>query len=107
MITLESTDLNEDALLEVAGIRKAVVRNGEVKYKVECPDGFRYDTKAGKCTRITATERMAMKRRSKKAVRTRKAHAGINRIHAAKSRRISKRIAKSRNVAGKATRMVS
>jgi len=107
MITLEPTDLNEEALLEVAGIRKAVVRDGAVKYKVECPDGFRYDTKTSKCVRITAAERMAMKRRSKKAVRTRKAHAGINRIHAAKSLRISKRISKSRNVANKPTRLVS
>jgi len=50
---------------------------------------------------------MAMKRSSKKAVRTRKAHAGLNRIRAAKSRRISDRISKSKDVANKATRIVS
>jgi len=99
--------MDQKILNEVAGLRKAVVRQGVVKYKVECPEGFRHDVKTNKCVRITASDRMAMKRRSKKAVRTRKAHAGINRIHAAKSRKISARISKSRNVANKVTRMVS
>jgi len=106
MELLENVDV-EYALTEVAGLRKAVVRNGAVKYKVECPDGYRHDVKTNKCVRITASDRMSMKLRSKKAVRTRKAHAGINRIHAAKSRKISDRISKSRNVANKATRIVS
>jgi len=106
MELLENVDV-EHALTEVAGLRKAVVRNGSVKYKVECPDGFRHDVKTNKCVRITAADKMMMKLRSKKAVRTRKAHSGINRIHAAKSRKISNRISKSRNVANKATRMVS
>jgi len=107
MELFESIEDLDEVLAEVAGLRKAVVRAGIVKYKVQCPDGFRYDTSSNKCVRITASDRMTMKRRSKKAVRTRKAHAGLNRIHAAKSRRISDRISKSKNVANKATRIVS
>jgi len=91
---------------EIAGTKKFVVRNGKVVSKVECPDGYKWDRSAKKCVRITAAEKISMKKASKKAVRTRRQHAGINRIHAAKSRRKSLRIRKSRAVANKAVKHV-
>ena len=94
------------AIEEVAGTRKMVVRGGKVVAKVECPDGFEYDRKTKKCKRITAAESVKRAKSTKKAVRTRKAHAGANRVHSAKSRRKSLKIRKSRNVAAKAVKRV-
>ena len=92
---------------EVAGTKRFVVRGGKVVEKIDCPDGYKFDRSSKKCVKITAAEKINMKKASRKAVRTRKQHAGANRAKAAKSRRKSMRIRKSRNVANKATRKVS
>jgi len=94
------------AIEEVSGMRKMVVRGGKVVAKVECPAGYEYDRKAKTCVRITAAESVKRAKSSKKASRTRKAHAGINRVHSAKSRRKSLKIRTSRNVAAKAVKRV-
>jgi len=96
----------ETQIEEIAGTKKFVVRGGKVVSKVDCPDGYKWDRSAKKCVRITATEKIAMKKASKKAVRTRRQHAGKNRISAAKSRRKSLRVRKSRSVSKKAVKKV-
>jgi len=96
-----------DQIEEVAGTKRFVVRGGRVVQKVDCPDGYKFDRSKQKCVKITAAEKIAMKKASRKAVRTRKMHAGANRVKAAKSRRKSLRIRASRNVAHKAVRKVS
>jgi len=99
-------EIPDESIEEVTGLRKMVVRGGKVVSKVTCPEGFEFDRKSGKCKRITAAEKIARSKSSKKAQRTRKAHAGATRVSSAKSRRRSLKLRKSRNVAAKAVKRV-
>lgn len=76
---------------EIRAIRKAVVRGGELKYKVICPEGYWFDANKGKCVKVTGAMKIKKKLAVKKALRTRKKHAAINKIHMKKSLRLTER----------------
>lgn len=61
--------LDEESITEARAVLRTVVRGGKLVQKRVCPEGFQ--SKGGLCTRMTAKDAIAYKKRAKKAAKTR------------------------------------
>jgi len=96
-----------DVIEEIRAELKTVVRKGELKKKVVCPEGYWYDPAKGKCVKVTAAMLLKKKRIIKKALRTRKRNAAKNRISIKKSLRKTRRVRRAKKALLKRKKIIS
>ncbi|MBK7107481.1 MAG: hypothetical protein IPH62_19615 [Ignavibacteriae bacterium] len=95
---------NEEYLSEVRGLKKNVVRHGQIKSVIECPPG--YKSNKGRCIRMSSVEIISLAKRARKAAITRHRHENVNAKKSMKSMKLSDKIRAKNASRMKITKMV-